>query len=70
MSTTEDLENWFTYHPPKADQQERYVELREHFHRTALAILTLTPVCADQTAALRVLREAAMAANQIIACNE
>jgi hypothetical protein len=70
MATPEDLENWFTYHPPKSDQVTRYQVLREEFRALAKTVLTLTPACADQTAALRKLRETAMAVNQTIACNE
>jgi hypothetical protein len=66
----DDVRNWFTYHPPTDDQQERYVELRESFRNLADEILMKTPACADQTAALRMLRECSMAVNQTIACNE
>jgi hypothetical protein len=70
MATPEDIDNWFTYHAPTPDQQARYEDLRENFKLTALAILSQTPACADQTAALRMLRECSMAVNQTIACNE
>lgn len=70
MVSTNDLNNWFTYHPPIGDQQERYVKLREKAKEFAQLILECTPACADQTAALRKLRETVMAVNQTIACNE
>jgi hypothetical protein len=70
MSTPEDIDNWFTYHPPTEDQKVRYENLRAGFKDLALTILYATPPCADQTAALRMLRETAMAVNQTIACNE
>jgi len=60
-TTQEDIDNWFTYHPPTAEQQARYVQLRETFKRLAEDIVALTPSCADQTAALRQLRECSMA---------
>jgi AmiR/NasT family two-component response regulator len=70
MATPDDVRNWFTYHQPTDDQQERYAELRDAFRELADEILMKTPSCADQTAALRMLRETAMAVNQTIACNE
>ena len=70
MATHDDLDNWFTYHAPKPDQLPRYEFLREQFHTLGMHILDNTPACADQTAALRKLRECAMAVNQTIACNE
>jgi hypothetical protein len=69
MATPDDIHNWFTYHPPTQAQELRYVTLREEFKVLALLILDLTPSCPDQTAALRMLRECAMAVNQTIACN-
>jgi hypothetical protein len=70
MASPKEIENWFTYHPPQGDQQSRYEILRDHFKALALEILNLTPACADQTAALRKLRECSTAVNQTIACNE
>ena len=69
-TTREDIENWFTYHPPKGDQIDRYQVIREEFKALAHTVADLTPVSPDQTVALRKLREACMAANQAIACNE
>lgn len=65
-----DLENWFTYHAPKGDQVERYQKLRDKGKELALLICQLTPPSADQTAAVRKVREAIMTANMAIACNE
>jgi hypothetical protein len=64
------VEKWFTYHQPFGDQADRYQVIREEFKALALTIVDLTPACADQTAALRKLRECSMAVNQTIACNE
>jgi hypothetical protein len=64
------IDNWFTYHPPTGDQAQRYELMRMDFKRLAEKIIERTPCCADQTAALRMLRECAMAVNQTIACNE
>ena len=68
MITTEQLEEWFTYHAPQGDQVERYQELREGGKALALLIVKLTPASADQSAAIRKVREAVMTANAAIAC--
>ena len=65
-----DLENWFTYHAPNAEQLPRYQRLREQGLLLANAILVNTPPGPDQTAAIRKVREAVMTANQAIACAE
>jgi len=70
MATPADLANWFTYHAPFGDQAERYGKIREAAREFAAVVLAATPACADQTACLRMIREAVMAANQTIACNE
>lgn len=70
MITQNELNNWFTYHPPKDDQQERYVKIRDKAKEFAEVLLASTPSCADQTVAIRKLRETVMAANLAIACNE
>jgi hypothetical protein len=68
--TPSDLENWFSYHAPHGNQQERYVKIREASKALAYVIVESTPPSADQTAALRKLREAVMTANASIACEE
>lgn len=62
------LQEWFTYHPPQGDQQERYVALREAAKVYAEAIVKHVPQCADRTVALRKVREANWTANSAIAC--
>lgn len=62
-----DLEELFKYHPPDPDQQLKYVEIREAAKAFAKVILEKTPVSADQTAAIRKIREAVMTANAAIA---
>lgn len=62
------LENWFTYHPPDADQVESYKLLREAGLMMARSIVLLCPPSADRSAALRKVREAVMTANAAIAC--
>jgi hypothetical protein len=65
---TLDIEHLFTYHPP-ADQTvvDRYYYLREAAKTFAYAIVEYTPPGADQTAAIRKVREAVMTANAAIA---
>jgi hypothetical protein len=64
----EDIENWFTYHPPVGHDVSDYLEIREAGRRFAETILARTPVGADQSAAIRKVREAVMTANAAIAC--
>ena len=67
---TADLNNIFTYHPPKGDQSERYGYIREAAKVFAEVIIKYTPECADQSTAIRKIREAVMTANASIAINE
>lgn len=66
--TQEQLDNWFVYHAPKPGQAETYTKLREAGKVFAEAIVALTPTSADQTAAVRKVREAVFTANAAIAC--
>lgn len=65
--TRTNLNDVFTYHAPDADQQVAYEKLRQSARSFAMAIIDLTPVCADQQAAIRQVREATMTANAAIA---
>ena len=65
-----DLDNWFTYHPPKVDQPERYAGIRNQAHDLALVIQLNVPAGPERTEAIKKLREAVMWANAGIACNE
>lgn len=69
-SAIKNLDNLFTYHAPKGDQQARYVLLRATARVLADTIVDFCPPSADTTAAIRLLREAVMTANQSIACGE
>lgn len=62
-----DIENIFSYHPPKEGQPEKYEAIRNAAKILAHIIIANTPACADQTAAIRHLREAVMTANASIA---
>lgn len=66
--TNEDLNNWFTYHQPSSIQVGIYGKLRDAAREFAAVILECTPPSADQTAAIRKIREAVMTANAAIAC--
>lgn len=65
-----DLENRFTYHAPKGDQQERYQELRKHFLQLGKKIFDLCPHSRERSVAMTELESAAMWANASIARNE
>jgi hypothetical protein len=68
MITDSDIQNWFTYHSPSADQIPRYQEIRDAGRVLAYAILKNVASSADQSAAIRLVREAVMTANAGIAC--
>ncbi|MFH1186143.1 MAG: hypothetical protein V1755_14060 [Chloroflexota bacterium] len=63
------IENWFTYHAPRPGQPELYAAIRDAGKALALTIAANTPSCADQTVAIRKVREAVMNANAAIACD-
>lgn len=66
----DDLENRFTYHPPKGDQPERYVRIREKAKELAELIVSETVGSREQSLALTKLEEATFWANAGIARNE
>lgn len=66
----DDIDNRFTYHPPKGEQAERYVYLREQFRYVAQEVLRQCPPSRDRSLALTKLQEAMMWANASIAINE
>lgn len=63
-----DIENWFTYHTPREDDLAKYSVIRNTAKSLAHVILDNTPPGADQSAAIRLLRECVMTANAAIAC--
>lgn len=64
-----DIENWFTYHKPESPiQTGQYEMIRDKGKEFAQLIRNNTPRSADQTAAIRKIREAVMTANAAIAC--
>lgn len=68
--TEAQLEEMFTYHAPKGNQQERYQYLRKQAKRFAEAIIHLCPPSREQSIALTKIQEASMMANAAIAINE
>lgn len=62
------LQNWFTYHAPTPEQLDCYEGIRDAALDFARVVVALTPAGADQTAAVRKIREAVMTANAAIAC--
>jgi hypothetical protein len=72
------IHNWFRYHPPTetaerdsmtpAEVGARYERLRDAGKAFAEVIAAETPICADQTVAIRHVREAVFTANAAIAC--
>lgn len=65
--THDNIEDVFTYHAPDDKQRAAYELIREDAKRLARTILSYTPACADQQAAIRLLREAVMTANGAVA---
>lgn len=61
------LDDVFTYHKPEGDQPEKYERIRAAGKALAEAILETTPICGDQQAAIRKVREAVFTANAAIA---
>lgn len=65
--TAEEINDIFTYHAPKDDQPARYEFIRNAAKDFALVLISSTKPSADQTAAIRLLRECVMTANASIA---
>lgn len=62
-----DIDHIFTYHPPDAEDIYKYQQIREAAKNLAEVIVRHTPPSADQTAAIRQLRECVMTANASVA---
>ena len=63
-----DVDRWFTYQKPPDDAVVKLRRLREKARELGHLILEVAPLCADQSAALRQLRETVMTANAAIVC--
>lgn len=66
---SQELSNLFRYHAPLPGQAQKYERLRAAALTFAQAVIAETPPSADQTAAIRKVREAVMTANASIACH-
>lgn len=65
--TPENIGDVFSHHTPNGYQLQRYANIRRAAHDFAAEIINSVPVCADQQAAIRHVREAMMTANAAIA---
>lgn len=65
-----DIQNMFTYHPPKPGQPELYEALRDKARELAELIVTSCPYNAESGTAIDKVREAVMWANASIACGD
>lgn len=61
------LKHIFTYHTPRSEQLPKYEKLRAAALVFAEVVVENTPIGADQSAAIRHIREAVMTANAAIA---
>ena len=68
MITDAQLANWFSYHRPDVTDASAYEAIRSQGFIFARTIRDHTPESADQTAAIRKVREAVMTANAARAC--
>lgn len=64
------LTNSYTYHPPKDDQPERYIIIRDKAHELAITICENAPFSRERSIALTDLEKVVTMANKAIACNE
>lgn len=70
MSKKDQIENAFTYHPPKGDQPERYIKLRDAAKEFAFLIDECVPDSREKSVAMTNLEQVVMWANAGISRNE
>jgi hypothetical protein len=68
--TQEQIENTFTYHAPKGNQQERYILIRDMAKKLAEVINVNCPESREKSLALTSVQQTSMWANAAIAINE
>lgn len=61
------LADIFSYHAPSSDQLPKYTAIRDAALEFAKVLVANTPASADQTTAIRLLRESVMTANAAVA---
>lgn len=66
FTSGKDVDRYFSYQKPSEDGVKRIQRIREAAHAFAATILGNTPACADQSTAIRKVREAVMTANAAI----
>lgn len=64
----EKLSHWFERHPVLPEEEMLYESVRHQAKAFAQSILDHTPPCADQSDAIRKVREALLMAHSAIAC--
>ena len=64
------INNWFTYHAPKTNQNERYDAVRRAAREFALVVDDKVKDSREKFEAIEYIRLAVMLANAGIACNE
>lgn len=69
MALAADLENLFSYHPPKPGQNEKYEAIRAKALEFAKMIEELAPPSRERSEAITQLQSSVMWANASIACN-
>lgn len=70
MSKKDQIEKAFTYHPPKADQPERYIKIRDKAKELAFVIDECVPDSREKSVAMTNLEQVVMWANAGISRNE
>lgn len=68
--TPEEISEIFTYHPPKADQPDRYVAIRDMAHTFGHLIQNACPDSREKSLAITSLQQTVMWANAAIAIHE
>lgn len=62
-----DLDHIFSHHAPSDEQVQKYLSIRAKARELAAMVFDLVPAGADQSAAVRMIRETVMTANAGIA---
>lgn len=65
--TSAQLDDMFTYHAPTPEQLPKYAAINAAARAFAQAVIVNTDPCPDQSAAIRLIREARMTANSAVA---